>query len=818
MADQALEGLKVLDLSWHVAGPYCTKLLADYGAEVIKVEQPDGGDPARKAGPFPDDKPDPEASGIFFYLNNNKKSITLDLKSDSGKRDIKELINWADILVENFSPGTMASLGLGYETLKSINPGLVMTSISGFGQTGPYRDYKATDIVIQALGEWLCYRGDFRRVPLMAAAGLRISEFIGGAFGASATMSALAHQRQTNMGQHVDVSLMEAAVQMTPYVWSGMTFPLSLFPPIRVIYTPGIEECKNGYVGLNILTGQHWLDLCGLTEMYDWMEDENYAQMGNRALRSQEVKDRMRPWLMERTRQEILEEGIAWRVPVSKVFTSEDVVKSEVHQERGYLVEVEHPVIGKTTFPGAPCRLYKTPWRIKSPAPLLGQHNEEIFNRFDIGNKENPEAGQKANNSKSKPIKGSGGEKQPFEGIRICDLSRFWSGPYCTAYLGGLGAEVIKVEAIQSVDGFRWPQQKGDRWWEGSGQWCSININKYDVTLDMNQPRGLELVRELIKESDVLIDNFPPRVMENFGLTYPLVKELNKDIIMVTLPGYGLTGPWRDYSGFGFSFEQSSGLAYLTGYEDGGPVIIGGAADPIVGTHCAFAIQAALEYRRRTGNGQFIEISQLEALTSFMGPAVMDYVMNQRVWGRRGNHNPAMAPHNIYRCRDDETWVVIAVQTEEEWQAFCNASGNPEWGREERFSTLENRLANQDELDRLIGEWTIQHDPYGVMDILQKAGVPAGAVTDVNMNLDEPHLNERGFWVEMDREVVGKQRYSTYPIKFSETPVKYRPAPTLGQHNEYVLGTVLGLSDTQIKELEKEQIIGTEPAHTGIGL
>jgi crotonobetainyl-CoA:carnitine CoA-transferase CaiB-like acyl-CoA transferase len=818
MADQALDGLKVLDLGWHIAGPYCTKLLADYGAEVIKVERPDGGDPTRKAGPFPNDKPDPEASGFFFYLNNNKKSITLDLKADSGKRDLKELIKWADILVENFSPRVMPNLGLDYDTIKSINPGLVATSISNFGLTGPYRDYKATDIVVQALGGWLFYRGDPRREPLMAASGLRISEFIGGMYGAAATMSGLIHKRQTGIGQHVDVSIMEAVIQMSPQLWAGIGFPASFFPPTRVIYTPGIEECKNGYVGLNILTGQHWVDLCGLTEMYDWVEDENYALMGKRAMRAQEVKDRLQPWLMARTRQEILEEGIAWRVPVSKVYTSEDVVKSEVHQQRGYLAEVEHPVMGKMTMPGPFCRMSETPWQIKSPAPLLGQHNKEVFDRLGIGKKEGPETESGGHNIEDKSIGRSATEKQPFAGIRVFDLSRFWSGPCCTSYLGGLGAEVIKVEAIQSVDGFRWPQKVGDKWWEASGNWCPVNLNKYDVTLDMNQPRGMELAKELIKKSDVVIDNFPSRVMENFNLTYPVVKELREDIIMVSMPGYGMTGPWRDYPGFGFAFEQSSGLAYLTGYADGGPLIVGGAADPIVGTHTAFAIQAALEYRRRTGKGQFIEISQLEALTSFMGPAVMDYVMNERVWGRRGNYSPVMAPHNIYRCKGNETWVVIAVQSEEEWQAFCKVTGNPEWAKEERFAAFESRVANQGELDSLIGDWTIEHDPYEVMDILQKAGVPAGAVTDSKMLLEEPHLNERGFWVEMDRVVVGKQRYSTFPIKFSETPIGYRPAPTLGEHNEYVLGSILGLTKDQIEKLEKEQIIGTEPLQTGLGL
>jgi crotonobetainyl-CoA:carnitine CoA-transferase CaiB-like acyl-CoA transferase len=652
----------------------------------------------------------------------------------------------------------------------------------------------------------------------MATNGLRISEFIGGMFGAAATMSALAHKKQTGMGQQVDVSIMEAVIQMTPYFWAGNRFPASFSLPMRAIYTPGIEECKDGYAGLNILTGQHWVDLCGLTEMYDWIDDENYALTGKRAMRAQEVKDRMRPWLMARTRKEILEEGIAWRVPVSIVSTSEDLVKSELHRERGYLAEVEHPVMGKMTIPGAPCRMSETPWKIKSPAPLLGQHNEEVFGHFGFVKEAIHEAEPGGQNLAEKGIDQSTTAKQPFDGTRICDLSRFWAGPYCTAYLGGLGAEVIKVEAIQSVDGFRWPQKVGDKWWEASGHWCSTNLNKYDVTLDLNQPRGIELLKELIKKSDVVIENFPPRVMENFNLTYPVVKKLKEDIIMVSLPAYGLTGSWRDYPGWGFSFEQSSGLAYLTGYADGDPMILGGAADPIVGIHAAFAIQAALEYRCRTGKGQFIEISQLEALTSFMGPAILDYVMNKRVWGRLGNRSPVMAPHNIYRCIDDETWVVIAIESEDEWQAFCKAAGNPEWAQEERFSTLDHRIANQDELDRLVGEWTIQHDPYEVMGILQEAGVPAGAVTDSEMLLNEPHLNDRGFWVELDRVIVGKQSYSTFPIKFSETPIKYRPAPTLGEHNDYVLGTILGLKEEQIAALEKEQIIGTEPVHTGLGL
>jgi crotonobetainyl-CoA:carnitine CoA-transferase CaiB-like acyl-CoA transferase len=306
--------------------------------------------------------------------------------------------------------------------------------------------------------------------------------------------------------------------------------------------------------------------------------------------------------------------------------------------------------------------------------------------------------------------------------------------------------------------------------------------------------------------------------MENFNLSYPIVKDLKEDIIMVSMPGYGLNGPWRDFPGFAFSFEQTSGLAHLTGYSDGEPMNLGAAADPLVGTCAAFSILAALEFRRQTGKGQFIELAQLEALTSFAGPPIIDNIMNNRIWRRWGNRNPLMAPHNVYPCKKNDTWVVIAVRSEDEWQAFCGVIGNPQWAQEGRFSTLDGRIENQEELDRLIAEWTVQNDPYEVMKILQKTGVPAGAVADPTKLDEEPHLKERGFWVEMDRNFVGKHWYASFPVIFSETPMSYRAAPTLGQDNEYVLGSILGLSKTDIDELESEKIVGTEPLQTGLAM
>jgi len=380
VSEQALSGIKILDLGHHIAVPYSTKLLADLGAEVIKVERPDGGDPARKAGPFPKDRPHPEASGLFLYLNNNKKSITLNLKSRTGVKIFKELVKQADALVENFSPRVMPSLGLNYETLKEVNPRLVMTSISNFGQDGPYRDYKATDIVLQAIGGWLLGRGEPDREPVRAAGRLRISEYVGGMYAAAGTMSALFYSIQTEIGQHIDISLMEAAHAMAPYPVAMKTFPHSTVnPQARFTFIPGAEECKDGYIGMNTLTGAHWRDLCMMMGMYDWAESPDFSSLRSRLPRRKEIQDRMRPWLMERTQDEALADGQEWRVPAAMIYSTEQMLKSPQHQARNYFVEVEHPTLGKITHPGAPFKMAVTPWQIKSPAPRIGEHNEDIY-------------------------------------------------------------------------------------------------------------------------------------------------------------------------------------------------------------------------------------------------------------------------------------------------------------------------------------------------------------------------------------------------------------------------------------------------------
>src|SRR5699024_1804110 len=314
MRKKALSQLKVIDLSWNIAGPYCTKLLADSGAEVIKVEQPKIGDPSRQEGPFPNDEKNLEASGLFMYLNNNKKSITVDIKSELGQKVIKELVKDADILVENFDPRVMPSLGLSYKILKEINPKLIMTSISNFGQTGEYVDHLATDLVAQAMSGWVTSIGEVGREPVRAGGNLNLLEYIAGTFAGMNTLASVLGRRKSGKGKHIDVSITETGNLQRSYPTVQDSFPTSPSKTDkRYTMLPSVEKCKDGYIGINLLTGKHWQDFCAMTEMYDWMEDERFTTINARLKNKVEFQERLDNWLMQHTREEIMAKGNEWK-------------------------------------------------------------------------------------------------------------------------------------------------------------------------------------------------------------------------------------------------------------------------------------------------------------------------------------------------------------------------------------------------------------------------------------------------------------------------------------------------------------------------
>ncbi|HUV51497.1 MAG TPA: CoA transferase [Dehalococcoidia bacterium] len=398
-----------------------------------------------------------------------------------------------------------------------------------------------------------------------------------------------------------------------------------------------------------------------------------------------------------------------------------------------------------------------------------------------------------------------------LEGIRVADFSLAWAGAYTSTLLTYLGAEVIKIESSRKPDHTRRFSMSTSAVFEGldrSPIFNDINTNKLSVTIELSQPKGIELAKKLASVCDVVTQNMRPGVMERLGLSYEELKKVKPDIIYLSSSLRGSTGPERNYGGYAPNFAAVSGLSNITGYADDLPAGFMGEIDLMSATTAALGILAALNYRSLTGRGQHIDLSSSDAITALMGDVILDYTVNGRVQSRNGNVNGFMAPHNCYRCKGEDKWVSIVIASDEEWDDFCAALGNPEWAKEERFGDIYTRWQNQDELDRLIEEWTVNHTDYEVMEKLQKSGIAAVPSFSSMELCTDPHLEERSAWVEVNHPIIGKQTVTAPPWKLSVTPAQvYRPGPLLGEHNQYIFGELLGMSSTEIDRFIEEKVI-----------
>ncbi|MDT5330966.1 MAG: hypothetical protein QOF31_2263 [Mycobacterium sp.] len=774
-----LEGLRVVEIAGDIAGPYCTKLLVDLGADVSKVEPPSG-DPLRRWGPFPGGEPDPNRSGLFEYLNAGKRGATLDLESDVAVAS--ELIAQAHLLVDGMRPGTLDRVGLDTDSLRALNPGLVVVRISDFGHNGPLRDRDATPLTVQAASGWVNNR-DPGRPP--AQAGARISEYVAGGYAALGALTALrALSANTSRLVEVDVSVLESLLSTLPYpmLMAEKMRSLGLPPNTRSGLMMGIVRAADGWLGINCLTGQHWLDACAMLGLPEYGEQQIAIMLGGPE--RGEFFEKAQPWLSEQTVAEIVELSQAMRVPASPVNDGATALECPQYVERGFFVDAGG---ADWSFrrPGAPFRLSKSPVLPPRPAPPLGSA-ASVDNALPIRVSAGAAVGPSA----------------PFADIKVLDLTTFWAGAYLTCYLGAFGADIVKVESIQRPDGHRYSgawAYEGDDWYERSGMWQGTNLNKRDITLDLTSDQGRNLVRRLVRDADVVVENFSPRVIEQFGLDYESLVELKPDVILVRMPGFGLQGPWRDYVGWALNFEQTSGMSAVTGYADGPPCNLQGPADPIVGVHAGIALLAALEHRRRTGEGQLVEIAQIEVAACVTAEPVIEYSMNGMVRPREGNRRRGYL-QGVYPTAEDNAWVALCVRDDADWAHLAEAMGRPD--------LHERRLAH-DEFDTLVADWTRTQPATDVVNVLGTRHVPAEQVLTAERMYEIPQLDARGYYQEVEHPVTGPHRYPGWPFTMTPGPGRHHrfAPPTLGQHNQEILRN-LGLTDDELADLRARHVIG----------
>ena len=784
---------------------------------------------------------------MFLFLNTNKRGITLDLKSDEGIEALKQLVKDADILVESFRPGVMASLGLDYDTLKGINPNLVMTSVSNFGQTGPYRDYKASELTLFGMGGRMYALGLPERYPLKLG-GSHV-QYQAGNNAAMATLFAWHGQRYEGMGgQRVDVSILETQMasingrltSLVNYQYNGER-GRRRGPSTRGGYPQGHYPCKDGYISVSG-GGQRWPLTVAALGMPELLEDPRFAPpFGQQSMEGKEEfeRDIWLPWLMSRTKQQAVAECQVQGLLIGANNTIDEVVDDNPQLDaRDYFTEIDHPVAGRFRYPGAPILTEGRWWRIRRPAPLLGQHNREVLEADGSAWEESDRAvtGASVGLLTSPASQGKPGAKKrfPLEGVRIIDMTVIFAGPYGTMFLADMGAETIRVETLNHLPAtsrgpFARPNKEsqltaisspypdrdpGDRPWNRASNFNAHSRNKSGMTLELGQPEAKDIFRRLVEVSDLFIENNAAGSMARLGVSWDVVSKWNPRLIMISVCGFGQTGPWSEYRGIGTQFEAAVGHASVSGYPDmgidGAPGSV--ATDASSGVTVAIAAMLALHQREKTGKGMYIDISLGENFLPHLGELYMDYTINGRVAGPPGNRD-WWNVQGAYPCAGDDEWIALTIGRIEQWRALCQLMGKPDLLEDDRFVDMNALRAHHDEVDDIIAAWTSEHDPIALFHRLQSEGIPAGYLMHEDHVFEDPQLKERGFFVPITAPEVGTYLYPSTTFRMSNVPFEVRKPPVrLGEDNDYVYREVLGLTEEEYDRLKAQGHIGMDYA------
>ena len=795
-----LEGVKILELGHIASAAYATKIMADLGADVVKVEEPTG-DRARNFGPFPEGLLDPEKSGLFLYLNTNKRGMTIDL--EHAPDELNGLVRWADIIVQNYLPKEMERFGIDYERFRNLNPRVVLCSITPFGLTGPYKHYNAYDITVANAGGWAWLSpgaSDFPDLPPLKPYGHQ-TEYQSGVAAAAASLSSYFRALHTQCGEHIDLAMQAYVSSFMEQSFVHYTYSKKVASRLgkRLLYPWGIYQCEDGLIFLIVAEEDQWKRLVDLMGNPEWAEWEIFQGL-DRAKNQDVLKMQLDEWFKTQKVQELFKTGQEQRICFAPVQTMEQLSADKHLEAREFFVEVPHPQAGTVRQLGAPYRLREPWWKVRRPAPTLGEHNDDLKREIRQARAPLPV---------EKPATNG---RRPLAGVRVTDFTWVWAGPFGTMHLAHLGAEVIKVESNARVDITRRLPIYPDDMEPGvnrSGIFNEWSMGKKSLLLNVSKSKGLEIVRDLISKSDVVVDNFATGVMDNLGLNYDDLKRIKPDIIVASISGFGHTGPHSKYMGYGPAMAPVSGLSSLTGYKNGAPLEVGiSYGDPNSGIHAAAAICAALAARKRTGKGQYIDVSLYESTAALVPEGWMDFALNRKQPTRNGNRHPTLAPHNCFPCEGDDAWVSIACGSDEEWRALCQAIGWTQLVLDVRLSSPEGRKEHEDEIDELLTHWTRERDKWEITRILQDAGVAAFPAMSASELANCQHLEERGAFSRLPHPEVGPRLHMGIAWRMANSPNGVQAtAPTLGQHTDEIMREILGYSEEQISNLKHDGIL-----------
>jgi len=794
----ALDGIRVLDLTTERA-ELAGKALADLGAEVIKVEPPEG-TAARRLPPFDDH--DPDRSLYWAALGLGKRSVVLDvLESDADRDALHRLLSGSDVLLESFDPGVMAAVGLDYEDLAERYSQLVYTSVSPYGQDGPWADRPATELTVEAAGGLVSLQGDPDRPPLPV--GYPQAAFHAGAQAAADTLIALYERDRSGLGQRLDTS------QQAAIVWTLMN--ATGYPPNMGEDPPGYGDdrgvtlpshagrrfpCLDGHVVFGMTPAG--LGLQGATRFLGWIQEngdlpedfpdadlERWAA-GVAALAAEDIvaaTEALTPaiatvsaYITRFTKAELFAEAVARDYMLAPLYTTDEIAADPQLAAREFWVEID-----SECYPGPFAKLARTPIRIERGAPTLGQDQHLV-----------EEAREPVAVQPSAP----GTRNQPFEGLKVADFAWVGVGPLISKALADHGATVARIESSTRPDVLRGgpPFKDGEPGLDRSQFVANFNSSKLGVALNLTTPEGLALAKEMIDWADVVVESFTPGTLAKFGLDYDSISAKRPELVMLSTCLRGQTGPERSYAGFGLHGSCLAGLDRITSWPDRDPSGTWGAyTDFIAPRFGVAALTTTLLHRARTGEGQHVDLAQTEAGIQFASPLVMDYLVNGRVAGAAGHDSPTASPHGTFQVAGTQRYIAIAIETTEQWRALLEVTGLNQWS-DGRFDALLERIANKQAIEDDLRAWAATQGGTEATEALTAAGVPAAQVERPSDLYNDPQLAHREFFVTLDHSIMGPTPYDGHVTKFSATPgILHKAAPVLGEDTFHVLTELVGV-------------------------